>query len=424
MAENLANDFATTLAGAVDNSTGTLTVVLASGAPAPNFRIRVDDELMLVTAVAGTTWTVTRGIEGTAAASHASGAVVVHVLTAGALAQLFVDHAPAAADISDSSAVGRAVLTAAGAAAARTAIGAAPTSNPSFTGDTSAESLNGGATSGFKNKIVNGCMRISRMGNGVAILGPNRFGADGLITFIGGWSAVTGAIITRDTQAINDLRYTTGAAHYISLGTCTGASGYVIFQTRIEAADAQELGGKPVTASARLHAWATAPSNYYFRIYKANAVNDFSAQTLVSQSSSFGSLAVNTTVTPTHTFTIPAGDCVTGLQVELLVEFTGTIAASTYVFLGDYQFTQSSKREPFELRPIAVEEQLRRRYYQTRAVRVNTSTAPTSIPIDMVKIPTITGGGTGFSSTGTTADTLICSQTTSATQTLVLNAEL
>lgn len=88
MAENLANDFATTLAGAVDNSTGTLTVVLASGAPAPNFRIRVDDELMLVTAVAGTTWTVTRGIEGTAAASHASGAVVVHVLTAGALAAL------------------------------------------------------------------------------------------------------------------------------------------------------------------------------------------------------------------------------------------------------------------------------------------------------------------------------------------------
>lgn len=96
MAENLANDFATTLASAIDNATGTLIVALASGAPAPNFRVRVDDELMLVTAVAGTTWTVTRGIEGTAAASHASGAVVVHVLTAGALAQLFVDHAPAA----------------------------------------------------------------------------------------------------------------------------------------------------------------------------------------------------------------------------------------------------------------------------------------------------------------------------------------
>lgn len=424
MAENLANDFATTLASAIDNATGTLVVASASGAPAPNFRIRVDDEIMLVTAVAGTTWTATRGIEGTAAASHASGAVVVHVLTAGALAQLFVDHAPAAADISDSSAVGRAVLTAAGAAAARTAIGAAPTSNPSFTGDTSAESLNGGATSGFKNKIVNGCMRISRMGNGVAILGPNRFGADGLITFIGGWSAVTGAIITRDTQAINDLRYTTGAAHYISLGTCTGASGYVIFQTRIEAADAQELGGKPVTASARLHAWATAPSNYYFRIYKANAVNDFSAQTLVSQSSSFGSLAVNTTVTPTHTFTIPAADCVTGAQVELVVEYTGTIAASSYLFLGDYQFSASSKREPFELRPIAIEEQMRTRYLRQQQVWVGTSTARTVMPIDMVKTPTITGGGAGYTSTGTDKDTLVCYQTTAGLQTLTLNSEL
>jgi hypothetical protein len=43
---------------------------------------------MLVTGVAGTTWTVTRGIEGTSAASHAAGTAVVAVLTAGALDEL------------------------------------------------------------------------------------------------------------------------------------------------------------------------------------------------------------------------------------------------------------------------------------------------------------------------------------------------
>jgi hypothetical protein len=286
------------------------------------------------------------------------------------------------------------------------------------------QNVNGAASSGFRNKIINGCMRISKKGGGAAVLGANYYGADGIITSIGGWSAISGATLIRDTAAVNDGRYTTGAAHYVALGTCTGASGYIAFLTRIEAADVQELGGKVVTVAARLHAWATAPSNYYFRIYKANAVNDFSAQTLVSQSANFGSLPITTTVAPSHTFTIPAGDCLTGLQVELVVEFTGAVAASTFVFLGDFQFCEGSKAMPFELRPIAIEEQLRRRYYQKQAVWIGTSTARTCFPIDMVKTPTITGGGSGFTSTGTTANTLMCYQTTAAAQTLILDAEL
>jgi hypothetical protein len=62
-------------------------VLSATGAPAVNFRIRVDDELMLVTGVSTNTFTVTRGIEGTSAAAHADGALVTHVLTAGSLGQ-------------------------------------------------------------------------------------------------------------------------------------------------------------------------------------------------------------------------------------------------------------------------------------------------------------------------------------------------
>jgi hypothetical protein len=43
---------------------------------------------MLVTGVAGTTWTVSRGIEGTSAASHAAGTAVTAVLTAGGLDEM------------------------------------------------------------------------------------------------------------------------------------------------------------------------------------------------------------------------------------------------------------------------------------------------------------------------------------------------
>ena len=51
----------------------------------PQFRIRIDNELMLVTAIVGSVFGVVRGIENTSPASHLAGATVTHVLTAGAL---------------------------------------------------------------------------------------------------------------------------------------------------------------------------------------------------------------------------------------------------------------------------------------------------------------------------------------------------
>lgn len=89
--ESYANDFETALASAVTTTTATtITVAAITGAPTSgNFRIRVDNELMLVTGGHGTTtWTVTRGVEGTTAATHSVGAIVVHVLTASALQNL------------------------------------------------------------------------------------------------------------------------------------------------------------------------------------------------------------------------------------------------------------------------------------------------------------------------------------------------
>lgn len=422
MAENLANDFATTLAGAVDNSTGTLTVVLASGAPAPNFRIRVDDELMLVTAVAGTTWTATRGIEGTAAASHASGAVVAHVLTAGALAALFADHAPAAADITDSTTVGRAVITAANAGAARTAMGAAPLASPSFTGDVGAPAVNGAATSGFRNKINNGCCRISKKGSGAAAVGWNRFGADGISTFIGGWSAVTGTIAVEN--AADSSRTSSGGTHVTNITAATGSVGYIIYIVRIEAADALELAGKPFTASARITAWTKQIDDVQINILKANTFHNFDATTPVANVTGLGPVSASTTKDVSFSTTLTTADCANGLQIEFVCLYTSTVTAAFHCFIADLQCCAGSQRMPFELRPIAIEEELRSRYYRKQSVRVNTSSNWTCFPIGMVKTPTITGGGTGFVSTGTTADTLMCYQTAAAAQTLILDAEL
>ncbi len=81
MAEHFANDIATTLNGAINNSVTSVVVTSNTGFPTSNFRVRVEDELMLVTANGSTTWTVTRGVEGTTAASHADTTAVTHVLT-------------------------------------------------------------------------------------------------------------------------------------------------------------------------------------------------------------------------------------------------------------------------------------------------------------------------------------------------------
>ena len=61
-----------------------------------SFVVRIDNELLLVTSVSGTTWAVTRAVEYVAgaatAAAHASGAAVVHVLSLGGLIGLITQQ--------------------------------------------------------------------------------------------------------------------------------------------------------------------------------------------------------------------------------------------------------------------------------------------------------------------------------------------
>lgn len=84
--EKFANAAEDTLNGAITSGATSLTVNSASEFPTDgDFRIKVESEIMIVTAVSTNTFTVTRGQEGTSAAAHADGIAVVHVLSAGSL---------------------------------------------------------------------------------------------------------------------------------------------------------------------------------------------------------------------------------------------------------------------------------------------------------------------------------------------------
>lgn len=84
--EQFANTPNTQLSGAINNSVTSITVVSSVGFPATgNFRILLDAEIMLVTSISGTTWTVTRGDGGTTATSHGNGTQIYGVVTKEAL---------------------------------------------------------------------------------------------------------------------------------------------------------------------------------------------------------------------------------------------------------------------------------------------------------------------------------------------------
>ncbi len=102
MTERYTNDAETTLAVAMLAGDLTLTVATVTGFPtAGNFRIRIDNEILLVTGVSGTAWTATRAAEPVrgvqTAAAHAVGATVTHLITAASLA-LVAAAEPAGSD--------------------------------------------------------------------------------------------------------------------------------------------------------------------------------------------------------------------------------------------------------------------------------------------------------------------------------------
>lgn len=89
MARNYSNTFlATTLNGSINGSTTSVTLTSVSGLPGSfPYTLAIEPEtasieLVTVTGLAGSTLTVTRGVDGTSAQAHTSGSVVIHPVTA------------------------------------------------------------------------------------------------------------------------------------------------------------------------------------------------------------------------------------------------------------------------------------------------------------------------------------------------------
>lgn len=91
--ERWANGGSSTLDGAINDSVTSLDVADASSFPAyPDFKIKINSEVLTVTAVSTNTFTVERAADDTTAASHSNGDPVTHVFTRDSVERAFQDN--------------------------------------------------------------------------------------------------------------------------------------------------------------------------------------------------------------------------------------------------------------------------------------------------------------------------------------------
>lgn len=309
----------------------------------------------------------------------------------------------------------------------------------------------GSSLPGFRNKIINGDMRIDQRNSGAAVTYPGSVSAGAEMYALDRWLAnSTGSprfSMQRSTEAppgfTNSLLITTTTAG-------TPASGdFCYFAQSIEGHNVADLafGGasaKPVAIGFWVRSSLT--GTFGGSVANAAAIRRYSFSFTIATANTWEYKTVSLVGDTGGTW---ATD--TGIGLKLVIDLGsgttnkgtagawGTLAASGTAPTGStnlvatagatmhitgVQLEVGSVATPFEHRPYGMELALCRRYTRVQTYQVPATTAQNLGTIDMRATPTITGGGAGFVSTGTTADQLIAFQSSAAVQTLVLNAEL
>jgi hypothetical protein len=262
------------------------------------------------------------------------------------------------------SATGQAVAFAVSPAAARSALAAAPTAAPSFTGGITVTggatidnalpaAVHGGPVAGLRNRIINGGMAVDQRygGTQATIAPPGAYALDRWLIVPAGGNAlvqrVAGASAGRFYMEVKR-----GGVGVVSL----------TIHTRLEAQQVADLVGQRATlAFAAFPITGEIPLTV--TVVHANVTNNFSATTLIATTTlTSGSLGLDpppARLAWTLPDTLPAG-AANGLQVS--IAFTTGLAGG--LKLGDVQLEGGTVATPFEHRPFAVEQAMAQRYYE------------------------------------------------------------
>ena len=303
------------------------------------------------------------------------------------------------------------------------------------TGDLQGASINGGPLAGFRNAIINGNFALAQRGTSFVAAANNddSYNLDRWYVLSDGNDIVD---ITQNTATVP-----TNGKYAIALDVETVNKKFGIAQI-IEANNCIGLIGDQVTLSFKAKVSATTKLD---NVKAAVVAWSGTADTVTSDIiSAWGAEGTNPTLIANATYeNTPANLSITtsyatysltanidtastkNIIVFIWSDVTDTTAGD-FLYVTDVQLEPGPVATPFERRPVGTELALCQRYFWTGGVIVETVTTITGFnyPTLMRVVPTIAGGGTGFTNASSDANGWWGYQTTRGAQALTASAEL
>ncbi len=308
-------------------------------------------------------------------------------------------------------------------------------------------SLNGGALSGARNRIINGDMRIDQRNAGASVNLAD--GVYNLDRWQGSVSQASKVTIQRSTTAATG--FTHSQLLTVSSAMTFGAGDYCGNAQSIEGFNVSDLGfgtanAKTVTVSFWARSSVTGTYSVAFhneatnrscaKAYTISAANTWEYKTITFQGDTSGTWLTDNSVGMKVYFALGMGSTYGGAtdgtwNSTLKLAVTGqtnwaSTAGATFYITG-VQLEAGSVATPFERRSYGQELALCQRYYSIKTQQIVAAASP-AVPVTykvtMRAVPTIAGGGAGFVAANSTVEGFDGYQTSTSSQNLTFSAEL
>jgi hypothetical protein len=286
-------------------------------------------------------------------------------------------------------------------------------------------SLNGGALSGARNRIINGDMRIDQRNAGASVT-PSSSTSQYLVDrWKIDYSQTSKITAQRDTVVpsgfTNSLKLTVASA------VTAGASDYFLLSQPLEGVNIDDLAfgtasAKSVTVSFQVRSSVTgtyavairnsANNRSYVGTYTINSANTFESKTVALTGDTSGTWLADTGVGLNLVFDLGSGSNFNGtasvwagannFRTSATANWIANAGATFYIT--GVQLEAGSVATPFERRSYGQELNLCQRYFSSVSINVSPSAwnaTPYYYPVTMRATPTITGSGAGYTVAGT-----------------------
>lgn len=236
--------------------------------------------------------------------------------------------------------------------------GGTVTGATTFNSTVNINGANGSGYTGYKNRIINGEMKVAQRGTSFSSPANTAYTLDRWTIYSGGTPPATVAQIAGPTGFKNALQV-------------TGAVGNTSVQVvqKIESVNCSDLSGQTVTIQANISASTSQTFNWV--LYYANTTDNFGGLTFIA----LGNWSVTTTAT-TFTATIPSlpSGATNGLLLTIIPNNSGAFTSGTVTITG-VQLERGSNATSFDSRDYGSELAMCQRYYESN----NTAVGGTSV---------------------------------------------